>query len=497
MQQQRNILPLGNTQSDEFDSVDTGRSLMSNLSDSDLATIIQSLSSLGISPRFWGDVSIVASELNDPSLVIRWLHNHSECSIHISKLSAGTIKSVHCCEQNKSCPHQLELGANAIHLIQKQKEYFIRLDTYRASKLDSFESGGFPVLYTPPAPRLVGIEPNPGPGPATVIAASQIGSAMMDLLKGKSGKKVKIATTKKKKPSIKKRSTSSRSSTMMSMGQSETRVSVPAHVGIRSYSQNSVGSFHVPFNVVLLQIQTNATSPFSPYFGVVGNGPLVAGAAGVSLSPFITSGPTTVPTCFPLMMQRLAASFARYRVKPGSLRLSFRGAQGSSIPGIVAISAGPPDYPLGTTIAFQTVAGSECAITTPVWVADCPMDPKRLNDVIDSGDDWRYTDFDGTVTQPEIRQDAFLNLYVAGFGTVSSTIYGYIVCSGVFEFKHLQDDLSLTALKKNRPPIIISSSSISGELVSSSSTCPLSPPVLHRCEDHVSDSVMVCTVCKH
>jgi hypothetical protein len=219
----------------------------------------------------------------------------------------------------------------------------------------------------------------------------------------------------------------------------------PVNQGTVTRSILKTPTFEVPFCQAILAVSTNASSVAT--LNLIGSA-AGSGAAVVSLSPFVSAaGSASYPWCFSPAINRLAQSFVRYRVKPGTAKLMYRTIVPTSTAGSLAFEAAPPEYGVGSVPSYQQTSSGECTISTPVWGNDIEFGRKPLADVLYTGPEWGYCDFDGTVSQPEVRQDAFMNLAVAGIGLAPSITFGTLFMEGTFEFKHLNDELSMVAVK--------------------------------------------------
>jgi hypothetical protein len=295
----------------------------------------------------------------------------------------------------------------------------------------------FSVHGCPPAPRLVCVETNPGPNPSGVAKLlGAIGNSMGAAV-AKTKKKKALAKTKKKKSTR-----SSANGSMLGASASSMAMSVPTSSQMQTSVRYKTGSFQVPFSSAIAQVFTTSNS--AAYVSTVGL-PVTTSLGNqiATISPFVTTSTAYAPIAFPNQIARLATSFSQYRMKPGTASLSYRTVVGSSTAGSVAISALPADLATqGSTIPFNTVAGAECSITTPVWAAETMFNNRSLESVMvrDQNSGWHYCDFDGTISQPEARQDSLCLIAVAGLGLPASTVCGLLYLEGVLEFKHLQDN---------------------------------------------------------
>lgn len=285
----------------------------------------------------------------------------------------------------------------------------------------------------------------------SAAAASLIGSLVSSAIKKTAKKKItKMITSKKQNKKKIAKKTSKKGSLSIGVGR-DTIVEAPRIAFAMHQNSRKTSNFSVPFSTAILQIQTftdSSVPAFTPV-GTASASGVITGSLAVGLSPYtLTGGSTTLPNCFPVQINRLAASFANYRIRPGTLRLSYRTCVATTAAGTLVLGAYPADQPLNTGSTYQTISGLECATIFAPWSPLVTLNNASLKDVglYEVNEGWRYCDFDGTVTQPEIRQSCFLNLATTGIGLTGSTVYGIIFLEGVFEFRHLQDDTSLVSI---------------------------------------------------
>lgn len=251
-----------------------------------------------------------------------------------------------------------------------------------------------------------------------------------------------IAKTRKKKssgPAKKKKKGKAPANSPLEFSQKAVTMSAPSTGGRASRNTRSSNVLEVPFSSPILQVScTTGTSTM----GLVVPGSIATvGSPIVGISGAVGSV-SNYPQCLPNTIIRLIQSFARYRIKPGSARLTYSTIVNSGVSGTIAFSVLPADAVSGTTPTFQTAGSAECSMTVPVWTPSYSIDKARLQSVI--GTEWKYCDFDGTVTQSEIRQDTLFRVASAGLGLTAATTYGVLTLSAVFQFSHLVDNLVAT-----------------------------------------------------
>jgi len=253
----------------------------------------------------------------------------------------------------------------------------------------------------------------------------------------------------------------------------------PINSGMISRSFAKISVFTVPFSAALLRVTTTAGQV--PQLGDLAG---VTQQAQVGLSPFITTATASAafPCCFPPEIQRLSTCFSRYRIKPGSATLSYRGAVATTTYGTLALEVIPSDYATSSNPSYQSVSSGECSLITPPWVPSVEFNRQRLGSVITTDASWKYCDMNGTVSQPEQRQDLAFNIAAVGFNLPASSVIGYLFMDVVLEFQHLQDEPSLVQAKQPLPTVS------SSELPSASvaTTSPSVTSSINEVDEYVS-----------
>jgi len=339
----------------------------------------------------------------------------------------------------------------------------------------------------PPSPRLVGIEPNPGPGPSRSIKKAVRGDIKSMISQVGYDLGSAIARTKKKKKTTKKKASSG-----LVMESKFLSAPVSSSVALRA-SGSRTNIFSVPLSTVLCQVYSDVAGAIR--FSSVGMVPVNSnGNPIVGISPFQSVFSAIYPISFGPQINRLSQSFSRYRIRPGSCKLSYRSSVTTATNGNLAIALLPSDFPLSASApTYLAAVSSECAISCPVWAAQVDFPAKNVESVLNGGNGglWKYCDFDGTVTQPQTRQDLMCMLTANGVSTGVSTIYGVIYADLVLEFQHLQDNLTVVGT--------------SHKSEASSSSATSLPPIREECtsckdietlSSSVTTPVKVCQSCR-
>jgi hypothetical protein len=355
---------------------------------------------------------------------------------------------------SSSPPHTIVINpryplANRLHLCKSDYEiYKIILDYH---KFDPNANPGYVLLPSsrkrisldeyfylhPPAPRLVGIELNPGPKPSNVMSLvkffQQLGSlkgGLKQLLpppsrlsKGgnNSGTKTKHRRRKRKKqsvPSLEAYVPFSKS----------TYASAP--VAVATITRSISGPTHTsqPFRVLSSQVWWNGTN----FFFTQDSGAHMY--AGLQCSPVYTpAGFSNGP--FARALQQIASGYVRFRCT--KLIIEYRPAVSSSVPGNVVLGFTTDAYASNAGNLGSTIGTLTNSMSAAVWQ---PFDlPVKTTDLTSQGDDgWCYN-YANVASASEEREDAFGALLIGSTisTTLSSGTLADIYISGIMEFKEL------------------------------------------------------------
>lgn len=284
-----------------------------------------------------------------------------------------------------------------------------------------------------PAPRLVGIELNPGPkstfiSPAAIaMIASSIASVASPILKR--------AKTKTKAPTPKKKVV--KKPILDTSHKSRTLVSAPASIGYQIRGSMSHSPFTVRGHSLGGSLVTNASNVFQ-----LNN----ASGAASSCDNFdldLLGGGSTQNNfkAFPLTVTNVCASFTQYRWK--KLILNWVPTASTNVGISVAFGVTPETSTTAGTslIGFGDIALRQVATTTPVW------SPVSLNLLAPGGlrSDWLFLDSQITNVQSQLRQECAGSIAISGGGaSVLNTTYGYFYLEFEVELQGLALETQLT-----------------------------------------------------
>jgi hypothetical protein len=320
-------------------------------------------------------------------------------------------------------------------------EYLLSRGLPRVSKENEVNA----ISITPPSPRLVGIELNPGPQPfgghkAIRIAKGNkmIGGLANDIAnvlgagRGILPPKMKVGGAKKKK----KVRGNLANRIANGMGSSTTIVSAPVAVGSVTRSIR-----HKPVIIdsrnIACTLGTNAVSVLS-LTNAVG-----ALSSGVLTFNIDITGFSTASNDFqwlPSQIRTMAYTFGRYRFR--KLVAHYNPIDPTSAGRSVAFaSAADTVSSVSSAANFSQVLSFENSVSTPSW------NPCSLDLLGRSGlrKDWLFVDNTKTVVESELRQEAagvFL-CSVLGASPPFSTTIGYFTFDWVIEFDGITNNINL------------------------------------------------------
>jgi hypothetical protein len=306
---------------------------------------------------------------------------------------------------------------------------------------------------------------------AAASTAAAIGSSVVAAITKAAKSASHISKTKKKKTTFKKNSKSKpKINTNLSARDVIRSVDAPVASGLIRTKGLSTKPFEVPSSLGLVQAFTSVTSPYPLALNTISAALNLTNASGnvcCCLGQTQTAN-SSYPSVAGAAIAKLASAFTQYRVKPGSAKLYYSTVLATTTPGAIALSASPPEFPtVVNNIPFNNVRSQECSVTCPVWSPYAEFPRKKLNDIL--GTDWHWCDFDGTVDQGELRQDAFINLQIGQVGvTATGTTLGVVTMDCILQFRHLNDGSDFTNLASDTP------SSNSSSLHPSESSAPSS-----------------------
>lgn len=305
-----------------------------------------------------------------------------------------------------------------------------------------------------PAPRLVGIETNPGPPKgmkgvardAGVASAAAVGAFLVDIL----GKKSPIAKGKKPPPKKASRRSSTSVSTRsnsrpvgIDYGRAFEVINAPIQRGVKSstggyrhspviiHGKSRLGS--LGYTAAGFQYFTNpagsvTASPFNGFnFNPVG--------AGTTVTDYLM---------FPTTIRNVVSSFLRHRWLQA--RIMWCPFVSTQVGGNITMAAFPEILNTSTFVPYSTITACENNATTPTW------SPASF-DLLQKGalqKGWFYTNATGSTLAGE-RQEAagFFGLTSNGFAPVGSdTLYGDIFLEFALELEGLGSETAFAALNR-------------------------------------------------
>lgn len=292
-----------------------------------------------------------------------------------------------------------------------------------------FQARQLVSLNDVPAPRLVGIEPNPGPPSAAMkqltAAAAALGSAM---------------ATKKKKKNKNKNKNKNRVGRLQAPVTTVAELDTPpAPVSQvqRIRLTNRTHNFFAPFDVVTLSIVSNASSQLifnaMPSQGIV------------NLDPTITLNGSAL---FGVPLQQLALNYRQYRFL--RLEIEYEPVVSTATAGALTMVY-VADGGLSQEVIPSIAAVNQCdgAIMTPVWSrAKVPMFNLERN--------WLFTKSAAaeTTTSDRIEDAGSLVVSSASAAPVNTTV-GFVRFRGMIEFKDLSTGFALLTRKFAEPDCVV------------------------------------------
>jgi hypothetical protein len=285
-----------------------------------------------------------------------------------------------------------------------------------------------------PRPRLVGIELNPGPSPAAVMAGIAALSKIAATVKAKRSKPASAAKPRKSKGSA---TPVPRSSSSI--------VTPPVAKGY--ITRSSIGS-HTPFILKGRHIACTVVS------SATGNLQLLNADGVTSAAPFGTfsidplgNGSTqTTFASFPLNVRNLSKCFLQYRLR--KLKMTFSPLVGSSTLGGIVFAPIAEVAFLTTNQTYARVAQTSTSVSCPIWET-VSLDATTREGL---STDWRYLDNDVPVSRADLRLESPGSLSIAfpGNQTPSST-FGFIWFDYEIEYKGMADESAFGSHRTNIP----------------------------------------------
>lgn len=296
------------------------------------------------------------------------------------------------------------------------------------------------AVEVPPAPRLVGIETNPGPRAKVLpsLITSMITSAVKSAVSGSKKASTAVVSRKRKRA----RPSTASNSGFGSMAMSSAQVTAPVSKGDVMFRRTTAAGCSFPFSVTGLSVSANITTNFL-YFTNLGSGYGQNSSSVQSCYPlpiqFSVQGAASLLGCGNSVLARVSQSFVFYRLR--NLVITFHPLLPTNIGGQYCM-AHYPDVAItdSSTPSFGNVSATAGSVTAPIWQTSAirvPDDPT-----------WFRNDVDNAIT-PATAADAYLrqlcsgSLLFAQLGVPSNpavvTLLGTISFAGQIEFRDLAD----------------------------------------------------------
>lgn len=286
-------------------------------------------------------------------------------------------------------------------------------------------------MASPPSPRLVCVETNPGPKSpvAPVLAGTSLLKALVDIVSSKKNKKVLMEETKTKQKKNKKPVENRRPTPLQYGNMARVVQTVPVSSGVVRRSASTHTPFIVKGSCLAGYMMTSSA-----------NLPVLANSDGtvsvvnlMDVDPLGTSAVSTNFKSFPSTFQNIATSFSRYRLR--SLKCRFSPTCSTATPLSIAVCSNPETTGTGSASTnVSTITSSENNYMGPVW---SPF----IFDMMAYGglrNEWLFCDTNATAEQGQLRQES-AGLFAAaliGTSTVSQT-YGAFFWEFEIEFEGL------------------------------------------------------------
>lgn len=301
--------------------------------------------------------------------------------------------------------------------------------------------GEFTTTYKPPAPRLVGIEPNPGPNHLGQPNAVQKTLSKLGVELGKRAAEPKENKNQKnknknqnRKPASRRPSTAARVAKAFSTTKQTT--SSPAPVSqidvVRSNTKTS--TLRIPFRNASESIYITSNPNATPYLSTVGS--TQGGLSYLDLHPIVNQS-ANQNAMFGTSIATAARAFTYYRIR--NLTFRFRSCVPTSTSGELSIGyTSDPANPVIPT--WKSVQSMQHNVSGPLYAGADTM-TLRIPDM----NKWCYTDQSSNSSDSGSfsaqRLDYWGELALASFGTTytASTTVGVLEISGIIEFRELSN----------------------------------------------------------
>jgi hypothetical protein len=223
---------------------------------------------------------------------------------------------------------------------------------------------------TPPAPRLVGIEPNPGPkaGPLASAVRGARGVAKLAAAIGRMATQPKpLAPMKKKKKGHRQPRAPRASSSTVSSTSNQLSRAAPVNLGTINRNKFRSARQAINFTVASMTIRTDSLS--IPYIVAPTSAPGTLSDRSFELNP-ITTGSANQSFPFGPQIAQIAPAYDRFRFT--KLSLQFETVTPTNIPGNLAFAYVQDPVEVSTAgmtefLTYPNVASCDGAVSGPVW----------------------------------------------------------------------------------------------------------------------------------
>jgi len=306
----------------------------------------------------------------------------------------------------------------------------------------------------PPAPRLVGIELNPGPGAPLKTAFADLGGVLAQLASSNAKKKKSPTPVQKKKKKQQSNQSKLRSGLNMSgvssLSSGYSRVVRPA------FPYDHSATFKL--KSAIIAVYTQGTSGSVINMRLVGSS--LAGGQTLDLNPY-RNNVTGQAAMFGTAFQRVANSFDRFRLN--SLSVTYNPAVGSNTTGTLAM--GYSADPFTAAVSYAITSSTQDSLSFAPWEPISTQISQLNKNLL-------FINDNGNLTEANQRLCYAGSILMSGAGlpTTDSILLGTLTFEGTITFVGLSTSNSGPLTFDSLPPSSSSSSS-------SSSAAPVSAPL--------------------
>lgn len=289
-----------------------------------------------------------------------------------------------------------------------------------------------PLVRSTPAPRLVGIEPNPGPQKKNPLSVAAIATAVAAALKN-------MPQPKKKKKKNGRPQNGARGH--MDLGSSSSVVSAPAARQVISRGPRQT-NLSVPFKTTNLSLNQQGVTTFLYWVNLTTAATYISGTsrAAFPLALFFQKdGLDVLLGMGSQAVKSLFQAFARYKVR--NLKIHYEPVRPTSEPGSVAFCfTSAPCATSSTSSGYSAVASASQSMRGPVWQSLTLAVPDRY---VNPDQVWKICDCDLTgsiVADDQLTDTTFGTIVAAASGTTAfagDTSLGNFTFEGVFDLQEL------------------------------------------------------------